>query len=367
DISNRMRILHTEWSDGLGGQEKRVLAELTGLAGRGYDMLLVCRQEARIRPEAEKRGIRVITLPLRRSYDVSSILKLRRILREQAVDIVNTHSGVDSWIGAIAAKLAGVPLLVRTRHLNIPLKRNPFNFVHYLPDLYITCGENMRNILVNQCRFAAEKVVSIPTGIPMEFFDVVRDAAAKKAFGLDPDSLVISNVGILRRVKGHETTFRAVPAVVREFPRARFLIVGDGPRRQELERMAEDMNIRQYLIFTGFVEDIGALYACTDIAILSSWSEGLPQSVLQALACSVPVIATRVGGVPEVVIPGKTGILVEAGDHEGLAREIIAVLREPAAARQMALAGKEFVKGRHSIQHMLDRLEGVYTRGRRKR
>lgn len=362
-----MRILHTEWSDGLGGQEKRVLAELVGLAGRGHDVLLVCRQEARIRPEAEKRGVRVITLPLRRPADVPSMLRLRKILKEQAVDIVNTHSGVDSWIGAIAAKLAGVPLLVRTRHLNIPLKRSIFNFVHYLPDLYITCGENMRNTLVNQCGFSAERVVSIPTGVPMEFFDVARNAGAKKALGLDPETPVISNVGILRRVKGHEITFRAVPAVVREFPRARFLIVGDGPRRQELEHMAEEMDINKYVIFTGFMDDIRAVYACADVAVLSSWSEGLPQSLLQALACGVPVVATRVGGVPEVVIQGKTGVLVEAGDHEGLARGIIAALRDPAKARQMALAGKELVRNSHSVGHMLDQLEGVYARGKRQR
>lgn len=329
-------------------------------------MLLVCRPGARIRSEAEKHGVRVITLPLRRPFDVPSILKLRKILKEQAVDIVNTHSGVDSWVGAIAAKLAGVPLLVRTRHLNIPLKRSIFNFVHYLPDVYITCGENMRNTLVDQCGFAAERVVSIPTGVPMEFFDVARDAGGKKAFGLDPETPVISNVGILRRVKGHETTFRAVPAVVREFPHVRFLIVGDGPRRQELERMAEDMDIKKYMVFTGFRDDIRAVYACTDVAILSSWSEGLPQSVLQALACGVPVIATRVGGVPEVVIQGKTGVLVEAGDHEGLAREIVTALREPAKARQVALAGKEFVRNSHSVEHMLDQLEGIYSRGKQR-
>jgi len=355
-----MRILHTEWSDGLGGQEKRVLAELVGLAGRGHDLFLVCRAGARIRAEAEIQGIRVFPLSLKKPFDVSSILRLRTVLKEQGIEIINTHSGVDSWIGALAAKLAHVPLLVRTRHLNIPLRRSILNFVHYLPDLYITCGENMRNTLVEQCGFPGNRVVSIPTGVPGEFFDVARDRGAKKEVGLDPSALVITNVGILRRVKGHETTFRAVPDVVREFPHARFLIVGDGPRRAELERMANELGIQEYVRFTGFIEDIGRVYACTDVAVLSSWSEGLPQSVLQALACSVPVVATRVGGVPEVVQHEKTGFLIEPGDHAGLARNIIRVFREPEKAAEMALAGKLLVRGRHSVGHMLDTLEALY-------
>jgi len=356
-----MRILHTEWSDGLGGQERRVLAELTGLAGRGHDLFLVCRAEARIRAEAERQGIGVFPLPLKSPFDLTSILKLRTLLKEQGIEIVNTHSGVDSWIGALAAKLAGVSLLVRTRHLNIPLRRSVLNFVHYLPDLYITCGENMRNTLVGQCGFPGNRVVSIPTGVSMEFFDVARNTGAKKEFGLDPFALVITNVGILRRVKGHETTFRAVPDIVREFPQARFLIVGDGPRRAELGRMVDELGIREYVRFTGFIEDIGKIYSFTDVAVLSSWSEGLPQSVLQALACAVPVVATRVGGVPEVVLHEKSGFLAEPGDHAGLAQEIIRVLREPEKARQTALAGRELVRNGHSVKHMLDQLENLYA------
>ena len=356
-----MRILHTEWSDGLGGQEKRVLAELSGLSGRGHDLCLVCRPDARIRAEAERAGIGVFPLPLKSPLDLASILKLRTILKEQGIEIVNTHSGVDSWIGSLAAKLGGVPLLVRTRHLNIPLRRSLLNFVHYLPDLYITCGENMRSTLVNQSGFPGNRVVSIPTGVSGEFFDVARDGGAKRAFGLEPSALVITNVGILRRVKGHEIMFRAVPDVVREFPQARFLVVGDGPRRAELERMADDLAIGEYVTFTGFIEDIRGVYTCTDVAVLSSWSEGLPQSVLQALACAVPVVATRVGGVPEVVKHEKTGFLAEPGDHGGLAREIIRVLREPEKAYQTALAGRELVRKDHSVERMLDQLEQLYA------
>ena len=146
-----MRILHTEWSDGMGGQEKRVLSESLGLARRGHYVALVCRDHSAIKTEAAMLGIDVHTLPLRKPYDIESIVRLAMLLTRGRFDIVNTHSGVDSWIGGIAARLAKVPVLARTRHLNIPLKRNPLNFIHYLPDVYITCGENMRTNLTRNC------------------------------------------------------------------------------------------------------------------------------------------------------------------------------------------------------------------------
>ncbi len=357
-----MRILHTEWSDGLGGQEKRVLAELAGLAARGHKMFLACRQEARINPEAVNLGIPVFTLPMKRPYDVASILQLQSILKKNSIEIVNTHSGVDAWIGGIAAKIAKVPVLIRTRHLNIPLKRSLLNFVHYLPDIYITCGENMKNRLVRECGFPEKTVVSIPTGIPEHFFDVKRNPEAKVGFGLDGSATVITNVGILRSVKGHEVTLRAVRAVMHAIPGVIFLIVGDGPRMSYLKKMAADLGIEAYVVFTGFVRNIPEIYSFTDVAILSSWSEGLPQSLLQAMAAGVPVVASNVGGVPEVVINGKTGLTFDAGNSEALAEAIVRMATVTSLATDCKRNARDLIRSTHSASHMLDRIEELYAR-----
>ncbi len=354
-----MRILHTEWSDGLGGQEKRVLAELEGMANRGHYAALVCREHAKM---AQKLSIDVFTLPMRRLYDVTSIINLAGILKKKRFDIVNTHSGVDSWIGGIAAKIAGVPALIRTRHLNIPLKRNMLNFIHYLPDMYITCGENMRNNLVQNCGFPFNKVISIPTGVGEEFFRVTKNPQAKTRYGLAPETPVITNVGILRSVKGHEVTLNAVKIVIEHFPDAKFLIVGNGPAKKRLENMACDTGIAKHVVFTGFIENIPEVYSISDVAVLSSWSEGLPQSMLQAMAAGVPVVATRVGGVPEVVIHEKTGLLVDAGDYNALARGIIRILENPGVALDFAKNARELVKREHPTSHMLNNIESLYSR-----
>jgi len=357
-----MRILHTEWSDGLGGQEKRVLAEAAGLAERGHHVVIACRERSRIRHEAEKAGLPVRTFPLRKPYDIGSIIGLSRFIMRDRFDVVNTHSGVDAWIGGVAAKLAGAPVLARTRHLNIPLNRSILNFIHYLPDMYITCGENMRQMLIGKCGFPAERVVSIPTGCDPAFNSVARDRSAKKKFGISEDAPVITNVGILRSVKGHEVTFRAAAAVVESIPGAKFLIVGDGPRMTVLKNYVNELNIADHVIFTGFVDNIAEVYSLTDVAVLSSWSEGLPQSLLQAMASGVPVVATRVGGVPEVVIHGKSGILVEAGDHEALAGGILQVLNDPGFASALIRNARELIQREHSLDHMIDKIEDLYNK-----
>ncbi|RJR21250.1 MAG: glycosyltransferase family 1 protein [Nitrospiraceae bacterium] len=357
-----MRILHTEWSDGLGGQEKRVLAEAAGLSERGHYVALVCREHASIKDEAVRAGLDVHIMPMRKLYDVDSIARLTKFLKDNRFDVVNTHSGVDSWIGGISARFASVPVLARTRHLNLPLKRNLLNFIHYLPDVYITCGDNMKDHLVKGCGFPAHKVVSIPTGVSPEFFNVKKNPEARTRYGFDADSIVITNVGILRSIKGHEVTLKAVKAVVSAYPRARFLLVGDGPRKDILERLVQDLGISKHVIFTGFVKDIPEIYSFSDISVLSSWSEGLPQSLMQAMAAGVPVVATKVGGVPEVVIHEKTGLLIESGDHEGLAKGIIRLLGHPDMSAQFAEHARRLVMEGHSAGHMVDKIEGLYNK-----
>lgn len=355
-----MRILHTEWSDGLGGQEKRVLLEAKGLKERGHEVTVICRESSKIKDEAIRCDIEVKTLPLRYPWDIESISRLYRFIKKRGFDVVNTHSGIDSWIGGISARLAGIPLLIRTRHLNIPLKRNIINFIHYLPDIYITCGEDMRTNLIRNCGFPEDRVISIPTGVEEVFFDIKRGKEICRKYSIPDDSPVIANIGILRRVKGHEVTLRAVKGVINEIPNARFLIAGDGPRRKAIEGLVDELGIRGHVIFTGYVDDVRGIYAISDVVVLSSWSEGLPQSILQAMAVGIPVVATRVGGVPEVVIHEETGILIEPGDHESLSKGIIRVLKEHALRELIVNNAQKLVKNGYTATHMLDRIELLY-------
>ncbi|MBF0317668.1 MAG: glycosyltransferase family 4 protein [Nitrospirae bacterium] len=352
--------MHTEWSDGFGGQERRVLAEAHALVQRGHYTCIVCRVQARIRDEAQKKGIDTYTLPLRSNYDIISIWKLFRYIRRQQFDVVNTHSGKDSWIGGIAAKMAKTPVLVRTRHLNISLKRSLVNFIHYLPDTYITCGKNMRANLVRNCGFPQDRVVSIPTGVDEGFFATPRQSHGRSEYGIDADTVVIVNVGILRTVKGQEVTLQAFKKVLEVIPNVRCILVGDGPGRNRLENVAKTLGISESVIFTGFLDDVAAIYSFSDVCVLSSFSEGVPQSVLQAMAVGVPVVATRVGGVPEIVAHEKTGLLVDSGDHEALAAQIIRLIKDPALAKALTKNARTFVLEDHCLEAMVTKIERLY-------
>jgi glycosyltransferase involved in cell wall biosynthesis len=343
----------------MGGQEKRILAECSGLLERGHYAAIACREIARIKEEAQKKGIDVITFPFKSTVDIGTINGLVRHIHSNAYDIVNTHSGKDSWVGGIAAKLARVPVLVRTRHLNIPLRRNIINFIHYLPDMYVSCGENMRTTLITDCGFSPDKVVNISTGVGDKFFNVKRNPGLKKKYGLDENALVITKVGIFRRVKAHQVTLKCVKKVVAAFPNARFILAGDGPDIDEMKELAERLGVSGYVVFSGFV-DVAEVYSFSDVAVLSSLSEGIPQSILQAMASGVPVVATRVGGVPEIVSHMETGILVESLDHEALADGIIKVLKTPAMASSFTKKAKAFVFNDHSLTKMLDKTEHLY-------
>ncbi len=353
-----MHILHTEWSDGWGGQEHRVLAEMRGLAARGHTVTLVTRPSCRLREEARRAGLNVVELPLRRAADLGSIAALRGFLKSTAVDVVNTHSGIDTWVGSLAARWAGTPVLLRTRHLNLPLKRHWLNFVHYLPDRIITCGEAMRAQLIEMDGFPAKQLVSIPTGIDFDQFQPKRARGAVRAsLGLAEADFVILMVGIIRSVKGHEIALQAFQKVAPKLPRARLVLAGDGPRRANTEQLSRDLGLGDRVHFLGFRGDVADLMAAADVLLLTSKSEGVPQVVTQALGLGMPVVATRVGGVPELITHEQSGWLVPPEDPAATAAALERLAREPELARRLGQAGRAHVWARYSLPAMLDQME----------
>lgn len=356
------RILHTEWSDGMGGQERRVLQDMQGMRARGHRVWLATRPQARIAEAARALGLAVLTYPFGGKFDFRTILPLACALRRLGIDLVNTHSSIDSWAGGIAARLARARL-VRTRHLDLPLKRGGLNWVHALPDAWITCGDRMRTNLVEGCGFPSERVVSIPTGIDFEGLVPQRMPATVRAgLGLGVDDFVVLMVGVIRAVKRHEVALAAFARLVTELPSARLLIAGDGPMRAWIEAHAHELGIAGKTRFLGERNDVGELIGASDVLLLSSRSEGVPQAVTQALGLGRPVVATRVGGVPELVEDGVSGKLVDPEDAVGMAHALATLAADAALRSRMGEAGREHVRTHYSLATMLDRTEALYRR-----
>ncbi|HTY98538.1 MAG TPA: glycosyltransferase family 4 protein [Rhodocyclaceae bacterium] len=356
-----LTILHTEWSDGWGGQERRILAEMAGLVGRGHRLLLACRPACRLGREAAGLGIPVFHFPFAGQFDGATIRGLMGLVRAEGVDLLNTHSGIDSWVGGIAARLAGVRL-VRTRHLNLPLKRNWLNFVHYLPHAVVTCGTTMRQQLLAG-GFPAEEVVSIPTGIDFPRFQPARPRGeVRRALGIGDATFMVLMVGVIRGVKRHEVALRAFAEFRRHHADAALVLAGEGPMRVDMERLAAERSIADAVHFLGHRDDVPDLLGAADCLLLTSRSEGVPQAVTQALGCGLPVVATAVGGVPELIIDGSTGLLAPA---EGVG-EVAAALARLAADRTLAgrlgAGGRDHALRHHSLEAMLDATEALYAR-----
>lgn len=353
------RVIHTEWSDGWGGQEHRIIAEMAGMQARGHQILLATRSTAKIAPVAREAGIRVIELPFRRKTDWQTIAPLRELIRNEGYQIVHAHSSLDTWVGALAARLGGARF-VRTRHLNLPMSRHWYN-VHGHYDRLITCGEVMRSLLCRDFGFRPEEIVSIPTGIDFgRFVPGAGRAAMREQLGLTTAQFMILMVGVVRGVKRYDVALRAFARLYPECPQARLVVAGSGPMLTDMQELANSLGIAAAVQWLGHRQDVPALMAAADAALLTSRSEGVPQAMTQALSMTLPCVATAVGGVPEIIQHRETGLLAPSEGEAEIAAALLEIIRNPDWARELGQRGSAFVRQHLSIDNMLDKTEQVY-------
>jgi glycosyltransferase involved in cell wall biosynthesis len=354
-----LTILHTEASSGWGGQEIRILSEGSAFAKRGFRVLIACQPDAPLGREAQRRGLAVRPVAMRGALDVRACWHLRRLMQTEAVDLVHAHSSIDAWVAGFAAKSLHLPV-VRSRHVSIPVKRRR-NFVYNaLCDRIISSGDAIREVLVT-AGVDAEKIVAIPAGVDTaQYHPAVSGTAVRQEFGINGP--VIGTVAMFRHSKGHHVLLRAVPEILRSEPRVVFLWVGDGVGRVGLQQEVAELGLHAKVHMVGFREDIPACLAAMDVVVLPSIrSDGVPQVMIQALAMRKPVVASAVGGIPEVVQHQRTGVLVPPNDPHALAEAVVRLLRDPQSAAAWAQAGGQLIDAHYALEHMIDRTAAVYT------
>ena len=352
-------VLHTESSPGLGGQEVRTLTEACWIAERGWRVLLAGQPGAAFTERARQLGIDVVEVPMRGAWDLSAVARLARLVRNEGVGLVHTHSSVDGWVGGLAARIARVPV-VRTRHVSIRIRRRLNPVYRWLADRVITSGEAIRSIVVAS-GVPAARVVAVPAGVDLAEMDRAGKAPDTLRRSLGLARPVIGSVAMFRGSKGHAHLLDAFAMVRERWPTARLLLVGDGIRRRGVEGLARERGLGDAVVFTGFRSDVPDLLRIMDCFVLASTrTEGVPQSLLQAFAARVPAVASSVGGIPEVVTDKETGILVAPEDAAALARGIEAVLDDPAGAAERAAAARRLVEERFSHATSVGRLLAIY-------
>lgn len=355
-------IVHTEWSRGFGGQEQRILIESQEMIRRGHHVLVACPPDAALCPRVQAAGIPVAEIPIRAALDLVAVASLVRLFRREGVTVVNTHSGKDSWVASMAAKISGVPILLRTRHISLPVRRSFYNAIWRWPDGFITTGEQIREHLIG-IGIPADRVVSIPTGVDVQRFSPsVSGEAVRREFGLAPGQRVISVIGVLRSWKRIDLFIDVAAILAREEPSLRFLVVGEGPQEKNIRRKVEELGVGDRVFLLGHRNDVPEILAASDALVMTSMKEGLPQVILQALAMERPVVASPVGAIPEVVEHGETGFLCPAGEAEGFVAAVRSLLRDPALGRRLGSAGRRRIVKEHSVIAMGEKTEGFYLR-----
>jgi glycosyltransferase involved in cell wall biosynthesis len=350
-------ILHTEASRGFGGQELRILAEARWLRAHGWDALIACQPGSRLLDEAARAGLTAVPLDMRGATHVGAAWKLRKLLEDRRVALVHTHSSVDSWLGALAARSLGLAV-VRSRHVTIPIRRRRA-LVYRLAHRVITSGEAVRQ-LVAAAGVPPERIVAVPPGIDTgRFHPGVSGERVRAELGLTGP--VVGLVANIRGSKGHDVFLDSARAVLRRHPSARFLIVGDGVGYGDVERRVAALELGHAVVMTGFRRDIPEVMAALDVLTLPSLrSEASSQVIPQALAVGTPVVASTVGGSPELVENGVTGYLVPPGDAAALAAAVVATLDDTAGARAMARRGQARVTARFSMDAVMAHTIAVY-------
>lgn len=358
---------------GLGGGEKHLLALAKAARDAGFDATIVCLPGSGIAGEARSQGLSVVEMDLMGRNVPLTVFRLARCFRGVGAGIVHTAGFYVNSLGRVAARLAGVKAVLSTVHcepdspvafddstrarLAQKLRVVSDNFTSRFASLILADSEAIARKLIEQ-GVRQSKVRVVHNAVS---FDEIREEISSAELGLDlPEGRLVGTVGRLEPVKGLEDLIGAARILCERRQDVRFLIVGDGPLRAELEEKVREAGLEDRVLVTGYVPSALAVMTRLDVYVLSSLSEGFNTTLLEALALRRPVVATNAGGNGEIIRDGQTGLLVAGHDPEALARAIRWMLDHPEPAAQLAAAGQRRVAGSFSLERMCEATVALY-------
>lgn len=313
--------------------------------------------------ELRDAGVRFLPLGRQRKLDVWVWGRLVRHLRNERSHVLHAHKfGSNAW-GTVLGRLARVPVVIAHEHTwsyeGRPIRRFlDRELIARGASTFIAVSRDDRRKMIEIEHIAPERTTFLPNGIPTPPGPSGADIRAE--LGLARDARLVGSVGFLRQQKAYEVLARAAVAVGREVPQARVLIVGDGEERERLHELAHTLGVADRVLFLGRRLDVPDILAALDVAVCCSDYEGSPLSIMEYMAAALPVVATSVGGVPDLIDDGVEGLLVPARDPDALARAVVSLLRDPDGARAIGERGRERRAVEFDIDVMVRRLEDLY-------
>lgn len=353
-------MLHLEAGRNLSGGPRQVAYLLEGLAGEGVNNTLVCPPGSEI-IRAVSAAVSVREVPLAGDADLRFIGRFRRVLREEQPDIVHLHSrrGAD-YLGGVASRMEK-RRIVLSRRVVSPEPKWVVPWKYRLFDRVVAISDSVRDTLV---RSGADplKILVVPSAVDSDHYRPNGDREWLAAeFGVAADAPLIGMVANYIPIKGHRILLQALPAVLERFPNLRVLCFGRGGGEAGVARQIVRAGLGHHVLMAGFRSDLDRVLGGLDVLVHPATREGLGVSLLQASSCEVPIVASRVGGIPEVVEDGVTGVLVPPENPEALAAAITQLLKDPDGARQMGCRGRERIRAKFTVAQMVSGTMAVYN------
>jgi len=339
-----------------GGQEQ-LFSLMKGMKEAGHVVCLAAPASAPLKDRAAAIGIETFGFRQRSEFSPIALWRMTSILRSRPFDVVHFNTPKSIIVGAIASWLNRVPVRISSRRVNFPLRSRLSAFKYnLLQDGIITVSDTIRGTLLT-AGINPELVTVIYEGVDLAWIDELTPVETLKR----PGEILVGMVAHLSREKGHSTLLRAASTLKDRFPETRYVLVGDGDLRSELDSLTKALGIDSQVRFTGFRSDCEALMKQLDLFCLPSLSEGLSSAILAAMASSLPVVATRVGGIPELVIDEQTGLLVQPNDPDALAQALERLLSSSELRRLYGSEGRRRVEAHFTISRKLDETERFYS------
>lgn len=361
----RINVLYVIWSLGLGGAERVVINLAKGLDKMRFNPIVCClNDKGEFANELEDIGIKVIPMYKKGKFDYRLIGRLTNLMREEKIDIVHTHLfGANLW-GRVAAIKAKVPVIIATEH-NVDFYKRLYHFIidkflSISTDRIIAVSNKVKKFYVNR-GIKPDKIEVIYNGIKTDGYriDELGRLEVKKEFGIEDDEILLGVIGRLVEQKGHKYLFEALNMLDGRY-KIKLLVVGEGPLLENLRSQIAGLKLEDKVIFTGLRKDVARILKDIDILVMPSLREGLPIIALEAMAAGKPIVATNVGGNPEVILEEETGFLVPAKDYLALSKAIERLIQYKELAKKMGENGYNRVKNHFSIEKMVKETEEIY-------
>jgi len=355
-----MKIVHLESGRHLYGGALQVIFLLRGLRQLAGQQVLICPQGSAVAQEAKGLVEKLYTIPMRGELDFRLISRLRAIFRHERPDLVHIHSrrGADFW-GGWAAWREGIPAIL-SRRVDNPEPPWLARWKYRRYRRIITISQGIRQVLLSE-GLPTSQIVCVPSAVDTDHYRPNRERQWLQAeFSLAKDERTVGMAAQFIGRKGHRVLLEAIPAILKAHPRTHFLLFGKGPLRESIEQLCVQKNLQHQVSFPGFRTDMHKILPALDLVVHPAFMEGLGVALLQAAACGVPIVASRVGGIPEIVRDGINGTLTPAGEPHALAQAVNDLLADTEQAKSFGEAGRQIVLADFSIAAMVEGNYRVY-------